>query len=82
MRVSLTVGGTNPYMRGKEYTPGVFNNNSLLIWVYALKIFINKPYLKSFYTTIKLNLFNYVLILFRTKFACNSAFRNLVFRWK
>ena len=28
---------------------------------------------------VKLNLFNYVLALFRVKFACNSAFRNSVF---
>ena len=31
---------------------------------------------------VKLNLFNYVLALFRVKFSCNSAFRNPVFRWK
>ena len=31
---------------------------------------------------VKLNLFNYVLVLFRAKFACNSAFRNSVFRWE
>ena len=29
---------------------------------------------------IKLNLFNYVLVLFHAKFACNSAFRNTVLR--
>ena len=33
-------------------------------------------------TTVKLNLFNYVLTLFRVKFDCNLAFRNLVFRWE
>ena len=31
---------------------------------------------------VKLNLFNYVLALFRAKFACNSALRNPVFMWK
>ena len=31
---------------------------------------------------VKLNLFNYVLALFRVKFACNSAFRNSVFLWE
>ena len=31
---------------------------------------------------VRLNLFNYVLALFHTKFACNSAFRNPVFRWE
>ena len=29
---------------------------------------------------VKLNLFNYVLALFRAKFTCNSAFRNIVLR--
>ena len=29
---------------------------------------------------VKLNLFNYVLALFRAKFTCNSAFRNTVLR--
>ena len=28
------------------------------------------------FTTVRLNLFHYVLDLFRAKFACNSAFRN------
>ena len=31
---------------------------------------------------VKLNLFNYVLALFRAKFVCNSVFRNPVFRWE
>ena len=31
---------------------------------------------------IKLNLFNYVLPLFRAKFTCNLGFRNPVFRWE
>ena len=31
---------------------------------------------------VKLNLFNYVLGLFRAKFNCNSAFKSLVFRWE
>jgi len=31
---------------------------------------------------IRLNLFNYVLALFRAKFACNLAIRYPVFRWK
>ena len=31
---------------------------------------------------VKLNLFNYVLALFRGKFACNSAFRNSIFLWE
>ena len=31
---------------------------------------------------VKLNLFNYVLALFCAKFACDSIFRNLVFRWE
>ena len=31
---------------------------------------------------VRLNLFNYVLALFRIKFACNLAIRYLVFRWE
>ena len=31
---------------------------------------------------VKLNLLNYVLALFHVKFACNSTFRNPVFRWE
>ena len=31
---------------------------------------------------VRLNLFNHVLALFLIKFACNSAFRNPVFRWE
>ena len=31
---------------------------------------------------VRLNLINHVLALFRDKFACNIALRNLVFRWK
>ena len=37
---------------------------------------------KSNIIFVKLNLFNYVLALFHAKFACNSAFRNHVFRWE
>ena len=40
--MGLIVGETNPYVRGREYTPRVPNNNSLLIWVYALKVFVNE----------------------------------------
>ena len=29
---------------------------------------------------VKLNLFNYVLVLFLVKFACNSTFRNTILR--
>ena len=32
--------------------------------------------------TVRLNLFNHVLALFRAKFAYNLAIRNLVFRWE
>ena len=31
---------------------------------------------------VRLNLINHVLALFRDKFACNTALRNLVFRWE
>ena len=31
---------------------------------------------------IRLNLFNHVLALFRTRFACNLAIRYPVFRWQ
>ena len=31
---------------------------------------------------VRLNLFNHVLALFRTKFICNLAIRYLVFRWE
>ena len=31
---------------------------------------------------VRLNLFNHVLALFRTKFACNLAIRYLVFKWE
>ena len=31
---------------------------------------------------VRLNLINHVLALFHDKFACNTALRNLVFRWK
>ena len=31
---------------------------------------------------VRLNLINHVLALFLDKFACNSALRNLVFRWE
>ena len=31
---------------------------------------------------VRLNLFNYVLVLFRAKFACNSTIRNPVLRWE
>ena len=31
---------------------------------------------------VRLNLFNYVLVLFRAKFACNLAIRYPVFRWE
>ena len=41
-----------------------------------------KMILKFTREIVKLNLFNYVLALFRAKFSCNSAFRNPVFRWK
>ena len=33
-------------------------------------------------TIVRLNLINNVLALFRDKFACNTALRNLVFRWE
>ena len=33
-------------------------------------------------TIVRLNLINHVLTLFRDKFACNTALRNPVFRWK
>ena len=32
--------------------------------------------------SVRLNLINHVLTLFRDKFACNTAFRNPVFRWE
>ena len=32
--------------------------------------------------TVRLNLINHVLALFHDKFACNTALRNHVFRWK
>ena len=32
--------------------------------------------------TVRLNLFNHVLPLFRAKFACNTTIRYLVFRWE
>ena len=31
---------------------------------------------------VRLNLINHVLALFHDKFACNTALRNLVFRWE
>ena len=31
---------------------------------------------------VRLNLFNHVLALFRTKFACDSAIRYPIFRWE
>ena len=31
---------------------------------------------------VRLNLINHVLVLFRDKFSCNTALRNLVFRWE
>ena len=46
------------------------------------------PYATRFYFNdfdtlyVRLNLFNYVLALFRAKFACNLAIRYLVFRWE
>ena len=34
------------------------------------------------YKGVRLNLFNHVLALFCTKFACNLVIRYLVFRWE
>ena len=34
------------------------------------------------FVLVKLNLFNYMLVLFLIKFSGNSAFRNLIFRWE
>ena len=37
---------------------------------------------KVMLVVVRLDLFNYVLALFHTKFACNSVFKNHVFMWK
>ena len=34
------------------------------------------------FNNVRLNLINHVLALFHDKFACNTALRNLVFRWE
>ena len=36
----------------------------------------------GFVVFVRLNLFNHMLALFRTKFACNLAIRYLVFSWE
>ena len=33
-------------------------------------------------TFVRLNLINHVLALFHDKYACNTAVRNLVFKWE
>ena len=44
---------------------------------------MNLKYYSCIYIDIvRLNLFNHMLVLFRTKFVCNLAIRYLVFRWE
>ena len=50
-----------------------------------MKLELNEAHVKSQtanYRFCKVELFNYVLTLFRANFACNLAFKNLVFRWE
>ena len=37
---------------------------------------------RSCLVVVRLILFNHMLALFRTNFACNSTYKNLVFRWE
>ena len=46
---------------------------------FTIKHFLNS---KLIIHGVWLNLINHVLALFRDKFACNTALRNLVFRWE
>ena len=48
----------------------------------CIYIYIKGQYCFAIIVIAGLNLFNYVLALFNTKFICNSTFRNLVLRWE
>ena len=53
------------------------------IFVYKLKIKLLSLYSFTIdLIVVRLNLFNHVLTLFHTKFACNLAIRCPVFRWE
>ena len=51
----------------------------MYVYIY---IYIKGQYCFAIIVIARLNLFNYVLALFNTKFICNSKFRNLVLRWE
>ena len=56
--------------------------NKKLIWIMVVCWLQSYIYLFEAKNSVRLNLINHVLALFRNKFASNTTLRNPVFRWE